>query len=327
MSLSPLGAGGSSILKSMNTLTRTLIHNAHPSSLILGIGAVMSGLTASVIRGGVTLFPALMTLVFAILVQISANLYHGFVDLRYGAGENISGMDNRNSRALNSSRIGLLKVVADAIGILAITAGLALFSFVGWIGVVYFAGILILLYFYFAGPFPIVRTKWSLIVTFLLFGPIGVSGTALIQNPESTEWLPVIVYSVINGLMASNAHIAVQYLRYDEDLTNGKESLVTAKGGFFTRFVYLGNSLLVSLILILRPTAVDYVSPWVGTAIAILLLASSAWVFSKMHRNPAKVSHLIRSVTMAQYILLITVLLTIVLYAFDDSQLHFIRLL
>lgn len=287
----------------------------------------MSGLTASVIRGGITLFPAVMTIIFTILLQISANLYHGYIDLSYGAGENISGMANRNTRALNSSRVRLMKVVADAFGILALTTGLALFSFVGWIGVGYVAFIILLLYFYFAGPNPIVRSRWSLIITFLLFGPVAVSGTALVQNPESSEWLPVVVYSFINGLMAANAHIAVQYLRFEEDRINGKETLVTAKGGFFTRFVYLGNALLVSIILVLRPSAVEFVSPWVGIAIALALLISSVWVFTKMHRDPVKVSRMVRTVTICQYLLLIVVLLCIVLYAFDDFQLNIIRLI
>lgn len=287
----------------------------------------MAGLTASVIRGGITFFPALMTLLFAIFLQISANLYHGFIDLRYGAGENISGMGDRNSRERNSAKVTLIKAVADAIGILALTAGLALFSFVGWMGVAYLIVILIILYLYFAGPNRIVNTRWSIIVTFLLFGPVAVSGTAIVQNPENSEWLPVVVYSLINGLMAANAHIAIQYIRYEEDLTNGKETLVTAKGCFFTRFVYLGNAILVSLILIVRPSAVEFVSPWVGVSIAFVLLVSSVWVFSKMHRDPTKVSRVIRTVTMGQYILLITVLLCIVLYSFDDSQYNFILLL
>lgn len=287
----------------------------------------MSGLTASVIRGGITLFPAVMTFVFVILLQICGNLYHGFFDLRYGAGENISGMNNRRSRESHSSRINLTKVVANAIGILAITAAMSLFTLIGWIGVFYFAIILMLLYFYFAGPSPIVRTKWSIVVTFLLFGPIGVSGTALIQNPGSTDWLPVVVYSVINGLMAANAHIAIQYLRYEEDMTNGKETLVTTKGGAFTRFVYLANSLIVSIILILRPSAIEFVSPWVGVILAFVLIVSSVWVFSMMHRDPTTVSRMVRTVTMDQYILIIIVLLCIVLYALDSYQLTLIRLL
>ncbi|MDE6378998.1 MAG: prenyltransferase [Muribaculaceae bacterium] len=311
----------------MNSLTRTILYNAHPSSLIISAGAVMGGLTASVIRGGITIFPAVMTLIFALLFQTSANLYHGYVDLCFGAGENISGMNDRDSRSFNSSRVLILKIVANGFGILTITAGLSLFTFIGWIGAAYFAIAMALSYFYFAGPNPAVRTRWSLAFTFLLFGPIAVSGTALIQNPHSTDWLPVIVYSFIIGLLAANAHIAVQYLRYEEDLMNGKETLMTAKGGFFTRFVYLGNSLIITAILIIRPSAVDFVSRWVGIIIGVCLLGTSIWVFSKMHRNTKTVSRMVRRVTMWQYIVVTLTLLGIVVYSIDNFKLNVIQLI
>ncbi len=311
----------------MNSITRTLIYNMHPQSLIISAGAVMGGLTASVIRGGISLFPAIMTLIFAMLLQLSANLYHGYLDRCFGAGENISGMHDRDSRASNSSRVALLRVVANGIGILALTAGMTLFAFVGWIGIIYVVVIAVMLYLYFMGPRPIVRTKWSILFTFLLFGPIAVSGTAIIQNMESTNWLPVVTYSVINGLLAVNAHIAIQYMRYDEDRMNGKETLVTAKGGKFTRFVYLINDIIVSAILIIRPAAVEYVSPWVGIVIGVGLFISAIWVFGMMHREPSQVSRMIRTVTLDQYVIVTVTLMAIVLFAIPNFHLHIFHFL
>lgn len=287
----------------------------------------MGGLTASVIRGGITLFPAIMTLLFALLLQTTANLYHGYLDLCYGAGENISGMRDRDARSDNSSRVMILRMVANGFCILTLTAGLSLFSFIGWIGVGYAALIGIILYFYFAGPSPAVRTRWSVIYTFILFGPIGVSGTALIQNMEITNWLPVAVYSVIIGVLAVNAHIAVQYLRYEEDKMNCKETLVTASDNRITRYVYLGNSILVTAILIIRPAAVDYVSPWVGIIVGVCLLISSAWVCMMMRRNPAAVSKMVRSVTMWQYIAVTVTLMVIVLCSIDKFEINVIQLI
>ena len=311
----------------MNSLTKTIVYNAHPASLIISAGSVMGGLTASVIRGGITLFPAIMTLLFAVLLQTTANLYHGYLDLCYGAGENIAGMGDRDARSSNSSRVMLLRMVANGFCILTLTAGISLTSFIGWIGIGYAALISIILYFYFAGPKPAVRTRWSVIYTFLIFGPIGVSGTALIQNPESANWLPVAVYSVIIGLLAVNAHIAVQYMRYAEDKMNSKETLVTAKGGNFTRFVYLGNSIIITAILIIRPSAVDYVSPWVGIIIGVCLLLSSAWTCGMMHRDPATVSRTVRTVTMWQYIAVTVTLMVIVLCSMDEFKLNVIQLI
>ena len=311
----------------MNSLTKTIVYNAHPASLIISTGAVMGGLTASVIRGGITIFPAFMTLLFAVLLQTTANLYHGYLDLNFGAGENIGGMQDRDSRSATSSRAMLLRIVANGFAILTITAGLSLYTFIGWLGAAYFAVILAACYFYFAGPRPIVRTKWSIFMTFFLFVPVCVSGTALIQDMDSPNWLPVAVYSVIIGLLAANAHIAVQYLRYEEDFKNNKETLVTAKGGHFTRFVYLGNAAIVTAILIIRPAAVDFVTPWIGIIIGVCLLVSSAWVFSMMHRNPKSVSRLVRSVTMWQYIVVTVTLMGIVLCSIDNFKINIIQLL
>ncbi|MBD5262144.1 MAG: prenyltransferase [Bacteroides sp.] len=311
----------------MNSITRTIVYNAHPASLIISTGAVMGGLTASVIRGGITIFPAIVTLLFALLLQISGNLYHGYLDRQFGAGENIAGMNDRASRSANASQVQLLKIVANAFGILTVTVGLSLYAFIGWIGIAYFALIILMLYFYFAGPKPMVRTRWSVVFTFIFFGPICVSGTALIQNMTNPNWLPIAVYSVIIGLLAVNAHIAVQYLRYDEDLMNSKETLVTAKGGSFTRFVYLGNAALVTAILIIRPAAVDFVTPWIGIIIGVCLLLSSAWVFGMMHRNPTTVSRMVRTVTMWQYIVVSVTLMGIVLCSIDNFKINLIQLL
>ncbi|MDE6856189.1 MAG: hypothetical protein K2J34_06985, partial [Muribaculaceae bacterium] len=120
---------------------------------------------------------------------------------------------------------------------------------------------------------------------------------------------------------------AVQYLRYEEDFKNNKEPLVTAKGGHFTRFVYLGNAAIVTAILIIRPAAVDFVTPWIGIIIGVCLLVSSAWVFSMMHRNPKSVSRLVRSVTMWQYIVVTVTLMGIVLCSIDNFKINIIQLL
>lgn len=301
----------------MNQLTKTILTNAHPASLILATGAVLGGLNASIIRGEIAVFPSIMTLIFALLLQIAANLYHGYLDLRSGAGENITGMNDRGARSFNSSKVQLMKIVANGVGLLALTAGLPLFAYVGWVGLLYVAVIVILLYFYFLGPRPAVRTQWSLLYTFLLFGPVAVSGTAFIQNHSLECLLPIVVYSIMTGLLSVNAHIAVEYLCYKHDLMNGKETLVTMHGGEITRYVYMADSILVSLLLILRPSTFENVSPWIGLIVGIALLLTSEWAFRLMKEEPGKVSRKIRTITMYQCIVIMVVLMGVVVYSLD----------
>lgn len=287
----------------------------------------MGGLTASIIRGGISVFPAIMTLLFAVLLQTSANLYHSYFFHCYAGGEKVKGLRTRDLKVANSPNVAILRIVANSVAILAFTAGMSLFTFIGWIGMVYVVVITALYYIYFMGPHPLVRTQWSVVFTFIFFGPIAVSGTALIQNLTNPDWLPIAVYSVVNGLLAVNSHIAIQYLHYEEDKKEKIETLVTARGGFFTRFVYLGNAAIVCIILIVRPSAVDFVSPWVGVVIGSGVLLSSAWVFSMMHRNPVNVSKLIRSVTLWQYITVVVVLMAIVMYSVEELRIkvfHFL---
>lgn len=239
----------------------------------------------------------------------------------------MKGLRTRDLKVANSPNVAILRIVANSVAILAFTAGMSLFTFIGWIGMVYVVVITALYYIYFMGPHPLVRTQWSVVFTFIFFGPIAVSGTALIQNLTNPDWLPIAVYSVVNGLLAVNSHIAIQYLHYEEDKKEKIETLVTARGGFFTRFVYLGNAAIVCIILIVRPSAVDFVSPWVGVVIGSGVLLSSAWVFSMMHRNPVNVSKLIRSVTLWQYITVVVVLMAIVMYSVEELRIkvfHFL---
>ena len=277
----------------------------------------MGGLTASVIRGGISVFPAIMTLLFAILLQISANIYHGYLYL----SRNMAEEPGRKSH-YESSNVFMLRIVANAFGILALTAGMSLFTFIGWIGLIYFIIIVVLLYFYLGGPKPIVRTKWSLAFTFIFFGPIAVSGTALTQNLTNPDWIPIAVYSIISGLLAANAHIAVQYLRFEEDRNIHIKTLVSAKGGNSARIIYLSNAIIVSIVLIVRPSAVEFVSPWVGMVIGLCLLLSSIWVFSKMHKNPINISKLVRNVTFCQYMTVTLVLMIIVMYSIEKFRIN-----
>lgn len=306
----------------MNKTTRSIIDAIHPATLILSVGAVMGGLTASVIRGGISVFPAIMTLIFAIFLQISANLYNSYFHLCRAAGENVGWSGTHTLLTANTPNVSILRIVANSFAILAFTAGMSLFTFIGWIGMIYVVVITVLYYFYFMGPHPFVRTKWSILFTFIFFGPIAVSGTALIQNLTNPDWLPIAVYSVINGLLASNAHIAIQYLHYEKYIHNNIETLVTAKGGFFTRFVYLGNAAIVCAILIIRPSAVEYVSPWVGIVIGLILLLSSIWIFSMMHKNPVNISKYVRNLTLCQYIIVVIVLMAIVMYSIEKLRIN-----
>lgn len=303
----------------MNSLTRSIINQAHPASLVLGCGSVMSGLTASVIRGSIDLFPALMTLIFAALLQLTVNLYNGY---RMYAGVYAKHHDEATMRRADSVETKLMKVITDALLILTVTVGLPLLTYIGWIGVVYLVVILTILHFNFKGPRPLVRTPWALLVTFVLFGPIGVTGTALVQNLDSPVWMPLVTYSIINGLMAVNAHIAVMYATYQVDIMQEKQTLLVTEGVTFTRSLFLLDTFIVCLLLVARQCVSEIVSIYVAIVIALFLLLSSIWVFARMTKDPLRWTTLLMKVTKTQYILLILVMMTVVICSISSVSVN-----
>lgn len=313
----------------MNSLSKTLLANAHLRSLLMSCGAVLAGLTASIVRGGVSIFPALLTLIFAVFLQIAANLRYGYFDMKYSSGENIGVSDAAIGRGVRSDKerkMFMMKLGSNAFSILTLTVGIPLFEFIGWIGIAYLVIICTLLYFNFAGPKALVRTPWGILVTFFIFGPIAVSGTALIQDFDNAYWTPIVVNSLISGFMAANAHISIMYSRFEEDVKNGKQTLTVLRGKSVTRTVYIVNAVIASALFCVRPYLLGFDNYWVFPLVAVCFIASSIWEMRLMtHTDRPSMIRLTR-ITMYQYILLVAVLLAVVAYGMDDFKFNLLHL-
>lgn len=313
----------------MNSLTKTLLANAHVRSLVMSCGAVLAGLTASIVRGGVSLFPAFLTLLFAIFLQIAANLRYGYYDLKYSSGENLGGAEINVGRFIRSGKedkLRLMKIVSNAFSILALTVGVPLFEFIGWLGIAYIVIICILLYFNFAGPKALVRTPWGILVTFAIFGPLAVSGTALIQDYDNAYWTPIVVNSFISGFMAANAHISIMYSRFEEDVKNGKQTLTVRRGKSITRIFYLVNAVVASVLFCVRPYLLGFDNYWVFPLVALCFVGSSIWEARLMSRTDKPAMMRLTRITLWQYIVIVAVLLAVVAYGMEEFKFNLIHL-
>lgn len=306
----------------MNQITQRIWYNIRPTSLLLGIGAVLAGLAASVLRGGVVLFPALMSLLCAVLFQMSANLYYG-----YRKAKHIVENDAVRMRRIDDpDGYFLMRIISNVCAILAITMAMPLFMRLRWISLVYLALILGIVYFHFSGPHPLVKTRWSVLVTFILFGPIAVSGTALIQNLYNTDMTPILVYSAISGLLAVNTHLAIQYLRKAADIKDGMETLLESKGTNMVRHLYLINSLAVCIIFTVFSGDLGFESRFVGVALSILLLCTSIAVCLLMRREDTGTALKIRLFVIVQYVAVMVTLLCIVLVSMQSYWVTFLTI-
>lgn len=313
----------------MNSLTKTLLANAHLRSLLMSCGAVLAGLTASIVRGGVSIFPALLTLLFALFLQTASNIRYGYYDLKYSSGENLGASSipvGRNVRGDKERKLMIMKMASNAFSILALTVGIPLFEFIGWIGIAYIVVICGLLYFNFAGPKALVRTPWGILVTFVIFGPLAVSGTALIQDYNNTYWTPVVVNSLISGLMAANAHISIMYARFEEDVKNGKRTLTVRGGKSVTRVIYLVNAVVASALFCVRPYLLGFDNFWVFPIVALLFIGSSVWEASLMAHSDRLSMMRLTKITMYQYIVIVAVLLAVVAYGMEEFKFNLLHL-
>lgn len=306
----------------MNSLTKILIHNTQPSTLLMGAGSVVAGLAASCTRGGFSVFPAVLTMCFTLFLQISANLRYGYSDLAYMMGENFNMASdgiNKSDTISPGAHMRMLKIMSNAFLILAITIGMPLLEFIGWQGLGYAAVLLLASYVMYSGPKPLIRTTWGLLMTFFVFGPLCVSGTAFIQNPFTTVTSSIVICSIIGGLLAVNAHIAMGYTRYREDLMNNKSTITVTLGRKATRTIYLADSLTVGAAIIIGPYLMHFSIPILGAPVAICYLVSATAIFFRMRSRPSHNSRRIRIVTAMQYFLTTLLMLIIVIICTDGN--------
>lgn len=300
------------------TITDRVIFNIHPTSLLLSVGAVFAGLAASVKRGGVAVSPAILTLLFAILFQISGNLHYGYNRVLRSIEEN-----KAEQRGIDTVGFRILMVLSNAFFILAVSVGFPLLTYLRWWSLIYLAVVMALVYFYFGGPHPLVRTRWSTLVTFLLFGPVAVSGTALIQKTTLDNWTPIVAYSIISGVLAANANIALQFLRRIDDVKDGMTSLLNVRGTLMVRVMYMFDVLVACIIILLPYGAVGFGNNWFAILVAAFLFGTSLYVYGLMKKDTLEAALRIHKAVIWQYVAILILMLCMVFYSMDSFWLTF----
>lgn len=190
-----------------------------PSTWALAVASVLGGTAASSIFGMVNFRLAFVCALFAIFGQIANNFtrcYFGEKNL-YGYQRMSNLHDNEEDR-LPLPVKNILKEGIYAAGIMALLSGVAIFLYGGIWTLAVAALLMILIVPAFLGHKYISNPEFRYFVTFMIYGPIGVIDTDLLQNLESiskftgettfaeiiTYWNPIpsLLMSVIFGCMA-----------------------------------------------------------------------------------------------------------------------------
>lgn len=229
-----------------------LITRRSQSSLMMGAGAVFAGSAAAILRGNFEILPASLCLLFVIFMQLGGNYYYTYFDESRNCG---SAIDKRIASQKSQISLPMLKEFSFGLLLLSAMVGLALLTMCGLWTLPIGIAIMALSWFSCGGNEPLLRTPFGIFATFILFGPLCVIPTSLVQSFREAiviyNWFdiaPAIFMSIVIGLMASNANILYGYSTYLTDLRNSKRTFVTQWGRKATRVVFFINGLLYTAV-------------------------------------------------------------------------------
>lgn len=234
----------------MNSIIETLRKTSSPTIFIICISSVIAGCAAAAVHGNMTPLPASVFLLFALSAQLTVNFGHRLNDEHYTLGENID--DRISDCGLTGGQTEtVLREATGGMLMLTVMLGLTLSAMGGWwmfLNLVVF-GLLIALYAF--GQTPLSRTAWAPLITFFIYGPVGVTACCLVQAQHQTmhptdlqDLVPAILIGCGVGLLAANALILHNYTCYRNDLHNGKMSLPVVMGRKFCRRAMVVSSAL-----------------------------------------------------------------------------------
>lgn len=225
----------------------------NPRTLLMSVGAVFAGAATDVLRGNLDVLPGSLCLLFAIFAQIAGNAHHRYFDLTQMKDHILTGIGNHHPRQSGSPgdvSMFFLQKGALAAAIFAAMVGLSLLSTTGWWGLVFALIIVFLEWLANYSPHPLMRSPWGMVVTFLLFGPVCVLGTAMCQSEyvgtayySLKDFVPAFFMSVVMGLQAAECHLTFSYFNHDNARDQGDRTFVALFGKGVGRSVMLAMSI------------------------------------------------------------------------------------
>lgn len=153
------------------------------STLMMGAATVLGGTGAAAMRGNMEVMPAIICLLFAMSAQMASNMTYSHTLLSdrvsHARKESAGGfpVPTELVERCAAARIGM-----NASILLTVMIGLALIAIGGVWTLIPGALIAILAWLLYARPFMLIESQWAPLICFLIFGPIGVFSTMMVQG-------------------------------------------------------------------------------------------------------------------------------------------------
>lgn len=230
---------------------QSLFSHIRLSSVMMGLGAAAAGTACAAIRGNTEYLPATLCALFAMFMQLAGNFSYRRADLILMPKE----IKSEPSQFSFSDKLLYLRECSYTCLMLAGICGMALAAMGGWWVMVVGAFIIGISRFTMDGAIPLLRTPYGILAPFILFGPVCVICTSLIQSMhEATHPLnwyditPSLYMSIVIGLMCVNATMLYSYANYPRDRKIGKETFVVRIGRRNARIIFIINSVIYTVV-------------------------------------------------------------------------------
>lgn len=211
------------------------IQATRPKTLVAAIVPVTVGTCLAFDAGELDAIPALLCLVFALLVQIGTNFANDYYDHRRGADtvQRLGPVRTVASGLILPS--AMMRATAVVLG-LAFLVGLGLLPYGGWKLLVVGIVSLICAIAYTGGPFPLAYLGLGDLFVVGFFGLVSVGFTYFVQTGEFTgdAWLAGLAV----GLVVNNLLVVNNYRDVEEDRRSGKKTLAVRLGRSFSIWQY-----------------------------------------------------------------------------------------
>ena len=208
---------------------------SRPKTLPAAIAPVLVGTAMAYNAGGFRWQPALICLLFALLIQIGTNFANDYFDFKKGA-------DTKDrvgpTRAVASGLVkpeSMKRVTALTFGV-AFCVGLGLIPYGGWWLLAVGVTSILCGYSYTAGPFPFAYIGLGDLFVMLFFGVVAVCCTYFVQTGHFS-WEVLGVSSAIGGL-STNLLVVNNIRDIDTDRLANKRTLAVRLGRRFSIWEY-----------------------------------------------------------------------------------------
>lgn len=246
---------------------------ARPKTWAAAIAPVIVGCAIAFNHFSFKPVAAICCLLFAVTMQIAANLINDLYDFKKGSdGDDRLGPPRATAQGWITPKCMKKGIIIDII--FGCLCGSVLILFGGWQMILVGIFCVIFAYLYTSGPFPLAYNGLGDLAVILFFGVIAVGFTAYVQI---LNWDNTITFcGIATGLVVNALLVLNNYRDREQDEKSGKRTSIVLHGERFGRYLYLFMGILAIAFVIKYIFVFSYVTiphiltPLVGKGNALI---------------------------------------------------------